>query len=76
MAAIVTSRLEPSGLPTESGYTNGYLVLAIFALGAVAAGLILPVLRRGRSPQPSTEAPTAETPLDEVIVESPLFEAA
>ena len=76
MAAIVTSRLEPSGLPSESGYTNGYLVLAIFALGAVAAGLILPVLRRGRSPQPTAEAPTAETPLDEVIVESPLFEAA
>jgi sugar phosphate permease len=70
MAAIVTSSLEPSGLPQESGYTNGYLVLAIFGLGAVVAGLILPVLRRRRSPQP-----IAETPLDEVIVESPLFEA-
>ena len=71
MAAIVTSRLEPSGLPAESGYTNGYVVLAIFALGAVTAGLILPVLRRGRSTPPTTE-----TPLDEVVVESPLFEAA
>lgn len=71
MAAIVTSRLEPSGLPTESGYTNGYLVLAIFALGAVAAGLILPVLRRGREPRP---VESAETAFDEIIVESPLIE--
>jgi len=72
MAAIVTSSLEPSGLPTESGYTDGYLVLAIFAFGAVVAGLILPMLRRGRT---AASAP-AETPLDEVVVESPLFEAA
>jgi MFS family permease len=71
MAAIVTSSLEPSGIPHESGYTDGYLVLGIFALGAVAAGLILPVLRRGTA----RPAPAA-TPLDEVVVESPLFEAA
>ena len=77
MAAIVTSSLEPSGLPHESGYTNGYLVLAIFAFGAVAAGLILPVLRRGRSTQPAVaETPGDEVPLNEVVVESPLFEAA
>jgi len=75
MAAIVTSSLEPGGLPRESGYTNGYLVLAIFALGAVVAGLILPVLRRGRTSQP-TGTETAETPLDEVVVESPLLETA
>ena len=73
MAAIVTSSLEPSGLPQESGYTSGYLVLAIFAFGAVAAGLILPVLRRGRS---TRTAVVADAPVDEVIVESPLFEAA
>jgi len=69
---MVTSSLEPSGLPTESGYTDGYLVLAIFAFGAVVAGLILPMLRRGRT---AASAP-AETPLDEDVVESPLFEAA
>jgi MFS family permease len=68
MAAIVTSSLEPSGLPQESGYTNGYLVLAIFAFGAVVAGLILSVLRRGRP-----AAAVVETPTDEVIVESPLL---
>ncbi|HEY4225635.1 MAG TPA: MFS transporter [Pseudolysinimonas sp.] len=75
MAAIVTSSLEPSGLPTESGYTDGYIVLAIFGLGAVVAGLILPVLRRARAGSPAPVEP-AETPLDEVVVESPLFEAA
>ena len=72
MAAIVTGSLEPSGLPQESGYTSGYLVLAIFAFGAVVAGLILPVLRRGQAARPAAAAATA----DEVIVESPLFEAA
>ncbi|MFC5500897.1 MFS transporter [Lysinimonas soli] len=70
MAAIVTSSLEPSGLPQESGYTDGYLVLAIIALGAVLAGAILPLLRR-MPPEPGADVPT-----DEVIVESPLFEAA
>jgi MFS family permease len=72
MAAIVTGSLEPSGLPQESGYTSGYLVLAIFAFGAVLAGLILPVLRRGR---PVAGRTPVDAP-DEVVVESPLFEAA
>ena len=72
MAAIVTSSLEPSGLPQESGYTNGYLVLAIFGFGAVVAGLILPVLRRGRAARATAAGVAAE----EVVVESPLFEAA
>jgi len=73
MAAIVTSSLEPSGLPQESGYTNGYLVLAIFAFGAVLAGLILPVLRRAGSRR--SAAVDADSSYDEVV-ESPLFEAA
>jgi hypothetical protein len=73
MAAIVTGSLEPSGLPQESGYTSGYLVLAIFAFGAVLAGLILPVLRRGR---PVAGGTPVDAPADEVVVESPLFEAA
>lgn len=71
MAAIVTSSLEPSGLPTESGYTDGYLVLAIFAVGAVVAGLILPVVNRRLRTRPTDAAPA-----DEVVVESPLLEVA
>ena len=73
MAAIVTSSLEPSGIPQEAGYTNGYLVLAIFAFGAVLAGLILPVLRRAGSRR--SAAVGADSAYDEVV-ESPLFEAA
>ena len=73
MAAIVTSSLEPSGIPQESGYTDGYLVLAIFAFGAVVAGLILPVLRRAGSRR--SAAVDADSSYDEVV-ESPLFEAA
>jgi MFS family permease len=75
MAAIVTSTLLPSGLPAESGYTAGYTVLALLSLGAVAAGLILPVLRRVRGERPGS-APIESTPADEVVVESPLFEIA
>jgi len=75
MAAIVTSHLQPSGLPTEPGYTAGYSVLALLSLGAVAAGLILPVLRRVRGERHDTH-PNAPTPVDQVVVESPLFEVA
>jgi EmrB/QacA subfamily drug resistance transporter len=46
MATIVTSQLEPSGLPKESGYTTGFAVMAAAGLLAVLAGLLIPVQRR------------------------------
>ena len=45
MASIVTSRLKPSGLPREAGYTTGFAVMAGGLLLAAAAGLLMPSTR-------------------------------
>jgi EmrB/QacA subfamily drug resistance transporter len=49
MASIVTSRIEPSGLPREAGYTTGFAVMAAGLLLAAAAGLLMPSARRLRT---------------------------
>jgi len=46
MASIVTARLEPSGLPKESGYTIGFAVMAAGLVVAALAGLLIPSQRR------------------------------
>src|SRR3984957_19033349 len=48
MASIVTSQLEPSGLPREASYTTGFAVMAGGLLLASAAGLLMPSTRRLR----------------------------
>ena len=48
MASIVTSQLEPSGLPREAGYTTGFAVMAGGLLLAALAGLLMPSARRLR----------------------------
>jgi EmrB/QacA subfamily drug resistance transporter len=45
MASIVTSRIEPTGLPKESGYTIGFAVMAGALVLAAAAGLLMPAAR-------------------------------
>jgi EmrB/QacA subfamily drug resistance transporter len=45
MASIVTSRLAPSGLPKEAGYTTGFAVLAGCLVVAALAGLLIPSAR-------------------------------
>jgi EmrB/QacA subfamily drug resistance transporter len=54
MASIVTSQLEPSGLPKESGYTTGFAVMACGLVLAALAGLLIPsALRlRGAADEP------------------------
>ncbi len=47
MASIVTSRLAPTGLPKESGYTTGFAVMAGGLVLAALAGLLIPAVRRG-----------------------------
>jgi EmrB/QacA subfamily drug resistance transporter len=42
MASIVTSQLEPSGLPAQSGYTTGFAVMAAGLVLAALAGLLIP----------------------------------
>ncbi|TDC98865.1 MFS transporter [Nonomuraea deserti] len=46
VGSIITATPQPSGLPHESGYTSGFLVLAGVSLAAVAAALIVPSSRR------------------------------
>jgi EmrB/QacA subfamily drug resistance transporter len=48
MASIVTLRLEPSGLPKESGYTIGFAVMAGGLALAALAGLLIPTAQRLR----------------------------
>ena len=47
MASIVTSQLEPSGLPKESGYTTGFAVMAAGLALAALAGVLIPAARGG-----------------------------
>ena len=42
MASIVTSSTQADGLPTESGYTQGFLMLGVAALLATLASLLIP----------------------------------
>jgi EmrB/QacA subfamily drug resistance transporter len=55
MASIVTSQLEPSGLPREAGYTTGFAVMAAGLLLAAAAGLLMPSARRLRTAEDGPE---------------------
>jgi EmrB/QacA subfamily drug resistance transporter len=48
MASIVTSRLASSGLPLESGYTTGFVVMTGALVLAAVAGLLIPAARRLR----------------------------
>jgi hypothetical protein len=57
MASIVTSQLEPSGLPREAGYTTGFAVMAGGLVLAAAAGLLMPGARRMRDAASGSEHP-------------------
>jgi EmrB/QacA subfamily drug resistance transporter len=48
MGSIVTASLQPTGLPDESGYTTGFLLLAGISVASVIAALIVPSV--GRAP--------------------------
>ena len=49
MASIVTSNIGPSGFPAESGYTNGFLMLAGALLVASFAALLIPAVKAARA---------------------------
>ncbi|MEU3985215.1 MFS transporter [Streptomyces sp. NPDC026672] len=56
-SVLVTGRLQPSGLPYESGYTHGYALLAVLCLGAAGAALLVPARRAERLTTTVTERP-------------------
>jgi EmrB/QacA subfamily drug resistance transporter len=57
MASIVTSQLEPSGLPREAGYTIGFAVMGAGLVLAALAGLLMPSARRLRPASGQREHP-------------------
>jgi EmrB/QacA subfamily drug resistance transporter len=57
VSSIVTGNLQPSGLPPESGFTYGFLLLAVISAAAVVLALLVPAAhRRTESEAPSSEA--------------------
>jgi predicted MFS family arabinose efflux permease len=56
MASIVTAKLEPSGLPVESGYTTGFGIMAGVLVVAALAGALIPSQRRVRGAAATEEA--------------------
>jgi EmrB/QacA subfamily drug resistance transporter len=59
MATIVTAHLSDSGLPKESGYTAGFVMLAVALLLSAGAGALIPAVRLRRPTGPE-DAPHAE----------------
>ena len=50
MAAVVTAQVRPDGLPVESGYTNGFLVLTVASGLAALVALVVPVVKARTHP--------------------------
>lgn len=64
-SVVVTSHLQPSGLPRASGYTHGFALLALLCLAAALAALLVPSGRAGRTPVTVSE--TSMTPATPAI---------
>ena len=65
MASVVTAGAAPSGLPRESGYQHGFLLLGYALLLSAVAALLIPTVRRSRGThrEPSVELRHAELAL-------------
>ena len=46
MASVVTAKLLPGGVPTESGYTHGFLLLSLALLVAAGVAVAIPSVKR------------------------------
>jgi EmrB/QacA subfamily drug resistance transporter len=70
LSSIITARMRPNGYPDESGYTHGWIVMAVLAAISVGVALTIPrVLHR-----PETEslpAPAETVTIASVRVISP-----
>ncbi|WP_042406549.1 MFS transporter [Streptacidiphilus carbonis] len=56
MSSLVTGNLQASGLPAESGYTEGFTLLALLCLGAALVALRVPSARAVRPAAPAAPA--------------------
>jgi len=62
MASVVTAHAGPAGLPAESGYTNGFLLLTGALVLAVLAALLIPGIRRDPVPGVRSDPRTPAEP--------------
>jgi EmrB/QacA subfamily drug resistance transporter len=67
IATVVTSSLLPTGVPTEAGYTHGFLLLAITSTAAAVVAVMIPVVKAATHVVPG---PQAEAEHDEVATTS------
>jgi MFS family permease len=63
MTSVVTADKLPTGLPKESGYTNGFGVLAAATIVAALAGLLIPKLKTARDEHQNEQAHLAHAEL-------------
>lgn len=56
VATVVTADLQPTGLPVESGYTHGFLLLAITSTAAALVAVLVPVVRARTHVVPGPQA--------------------
>jgi EmrB/QacA subfamily drug resistance transporter len=62
VSSVITGHPRPDGLPHESAFTHGFLLLALTAALTVAVALLIPSGHRVTSPEPAPEAePVAAT---------------
>jgi hypothetical protein len=47
VSSVITSGLQPGGVPREAGYRHGFLLLTAFSAVAVAVALLVPGERSG-----------------------------
>jgi EmrB/QacA subfamily drug resistance transporter len=57
MATVVTASTFTNGVPRESGYTHGFLLLTLVMVGAAAVGLVIPRVRRAVIEEHLTDEP-------------------
>jgi sugar phosphate permease len=58
MSSLVTGNLQASGLPAESGYTEGFALLAVLCLAASLTALLVPARTVARRAAAVEKQPT------------------
>ncbi|MGB0098893.1 MAG: MFS transporter [Nocardioides sp.] len=56
VASVITTQVQPSGFPVESGYTNGFAVLTVMATAAALVAVFIPVVRASTHVVPGPQA--------------------
>ncbi|HEV2639418.1 MAG TPA: MFS transporter [Actinocrinis sp.] len=71
VASVITSGVGAGQLPKDSGYTGGFLVIAIATVLAAAASLLIPAAkaRTARAISPSVELGSPTEPIDDETVD-------